>query len=297
MPKDDVKENVPASGENDAKKLREEKKKIKQDAKREIKEQKQEAKRKEKEIALKEAELSDDSEGSPVSAFFVTVMIVLVWLLILGAAIKLDIGGFGSNVLAPVLKDIPVLNKILPAYEVSETLKPEEYGGYTSLKEAVDQIKVLELQLEESKGTSTASTEQVAQLEAEIERLKTFESNQVEFQRIKTEFYNEVVYSDKGPGVDEYIKYYESMDPTTAEYLYKEAVAAKQETDEVKKYAQAYSEMKPKEAAGIFEAMTDNLDLAARILGVMEPDDRGAILGVMDPTIAAKITKIMNPES
>ena len=43
--------------------------------------------------------------------------------------------------------------------------------------------------------------------------------------------------------------------------------------------------------------MTDNLDLAARILGVMEPDDRGAILGVMDPTIAAKITKIMNPES
>ena len=65
----------------------------------------------------------------------------------------------------------------------------------------------------------------------------------------------------------------------------------------MKKYAQAYSEMKPKEAAGIFEAMTDNLDLAARILGVMEPDDRGAILGVMDPTIAAKITKIMNPES
>ena len=55
--------------------------------------------------------------------------------------------------------------------------------------------------------------------------------------------------------------------------------------------------MKPKEAAGIFEAMTDNLDLAARILHVMEPDDRGKILGAMDPTIAAKITKIMDPKS
>ena len=61
--------------------------------------------------------------------------------------------------------------------------------------------------------------------------------------------------------------------------------------------AQAYSEMKPKQAAAIFEGMTDNLDLVAKILGVMEPDDRGAILGVMDSTVAAKITKIMDPDS
>ena len=70
-----------------------------------------------------------------------------------------------------------------------------------------------------------------------------------------------------------------------------------EESDEVKNYAKAYSEMKPKEAAAIFEAMTDNLDLAARILGVMEADDRGKILGVMNPEIAARITKIMDPES
>ena len=55
--------------------------------------------------------------------------------------------------------------------------------------------------------------------------------------------------------------------------------------------------MKPKQAAAIFEGMTDNLDLVAKILGVMEPDDRGAILGVMDSTVAAKITKIMDPDS
>ena len=55
--------------------------------------------------------------------------------------------------------------------------------------------------------------------------------------------------------------------------------------------------MKPKEAAAIFEEMTDNLALAAKILKVMEPDDRGKILGVMDSEVAAKLTKIMNPES
>ena len=92
-------------------------------------------------------------------------------------------------------------------------------------------------------------------------------------------------------------KYYESMDPTTAEYLYKQVVVQLEESKEVTDYANAYSEMKPKEAAAIFEAMTDNLDLAARILGVMDTQNRGKILGAMDPIVASKITKIMEPDS
>jgi flagellar motility protein MotE (MotC chaperone) len=55
--------------------------------------------------------------------------------------------------------------------------------------------------------------------------------------------------------------------------------------------------MKPKQAAAIFEDMTDNLDLAARILSVMDAADRGKILGAMDPVVAAQLTKIMDPES
>ena len=87
------------------------------------------------------------------------------------------------------------------------------------------------------------------------------------------------------------------MDPATAEVLYKQVVSQIEENAEIEKYAQAYAEMKPKQAAGIFEAMTNDLDLAARILGEMEADARGAILGVMDPEVAAKITKIMEPDS
>ena len=124
-----------------------------------------------------------------------------------------------------------------------------------------------------------------------------FEDQQVEFQRIQKEFYDEVVYSDKGPGAEEYKKYYESMDPATAEYIYKQVVTQLQESKEVQDYAAAYSSMKPKQAAAIFEKMTNNLDLAARILKVMSADDRGAILGAMDSEVAAKITKIMDPES
>ena len=171
------------------------------------------------------------------------------------------------------------------------------YGGYTSLQDAVDQIKSLELQLEQIQNASSAKDEELDQLKAEVLRLKEFENQQVEFQRIQKEFYDEVVYSDKGPGAEEYKKYYESMDPATAEYIYKQVVTQLQESQEVQDYAAAYSAMKPKQAAAIFEQMTNNLDLAARILKVMSADDRGAILGAMNSEVAAKITKIMDPES
>lgn len=276
--------------------LKEEKKKLKN----EQKQQRKEAKRRAKEIAGREAELyGEDEEGSAGSVFAVTFVIVLIWVAILCLIVKLDFGGFGSSVLTPILKDIPVVNKILPnhAQEVTEEAEEDPYGGYNDLREAVEYIKELELELERAQSAGTASTEEITRLKAEVERLKTFEESQVEFQRIKTEFYEEVVYAENGPGIEEYRKYFEEMDPATAEYLYKQVVQEIEESDEVKDYAKAYSAMKPKEAAAIFEAMTDNLDLAARILGVMEAEDRGKILGVMDPEIASKLTKIMDPES
>ena len=226
-----------------------------------------------------------------------TLFIVFIWIAILCVVIKLDVGGFGSGVLAPVLKDIPVVNKILPEGTVTEVEDGGAYGGYTSIEEAVNQIHVLEAELESLKSNNTTDSARIAELEAEIERLKTFEANQVEFQRIKTEFYEEVVYAENGPGAEEYQKYYEAMDPTTAEYLYKQVIQQMQESAEIEAYAQAYSEMKPDAAAVIFEAMTDDLDLVSRILSVMTAEERGDILAEMDPTIAAKLTKIMDPES
>lgn len=276
--------------------LAEEKKRLKA----EQKEQKKEAKRRAKEIAMQEEQLDDGEVGSSVPVFFVTGLIVVVWIAILCLLIKLDVGGFGSSVLTPVLKDVPVISKILPAAERPVATEEAEvdgsYGGYTSLKEAVDYITELELELQRAQSAGADSSEEVEQLKAEVARLKTFEDNQVAFQRIKTEFYEEVIYAENGPGEEAYKKYYESIDPATAEYLYKQVVQQVEESNEVKEFAQAYSEMKPKAAAGIIEAMTDNLGLASRILSSMSAEDRGNILAAMDPQIAARITKIMDPE-
>lgn len=282
----------PIDKKAEKKRLKDERNKIKSDRKA----QKKEAKQRAKEIAEQEAKLTEDEEAGGISVFLVTVVIVVIWVAILCLLIKLDVGGFGSGVLAPVLKDVPVINKVLPADTTVTTDDGESYGGYTSLREAVDYIKELELQLEDAQAASTVDSEELAELRAEIERLQTFEDAQVEFERIKTEFYEEVVYAEKGPGAEEYQKYYQTIDPTTAEYLYKQVVQQQEIDQEIQDYAQAYAEMKPKEAASIFEAMTDDLDLAAKILYQMSAEDRGKILGVMDAEIAARLTRIMDPD-
>ena len=286
---------TPKDAKLEQQRLKEEKKKLKSEQKA----QRKAAKARAKEIASQEAELMEEEESGSGSVFLVTFIIVLVWIAILCLIVKLDFGGFGSNILTPILKDVPVLNMILPSNKevVVQEGESEVYGGYDNLRDAVDYIKELELELERAQSAQTDSSDEVSQLKAEVERLKTFEDSQVDFQKLKTEFYEEVIYADKGPGIEEYRKYYEEMDPATAEYLYKQVVTQMEESQEILDYAKAYSEMKPKEAAAIFEEMTDNLNLAARILGVMEADERGKILGVMDSELAARITKIMDPES
>lgn len=291
MAKEKSPEEIAAAAER--KKIQSEKKQLKNQQKQ----QKKEAKRRAKEIAKREDELLEDTESNGLATFGATILIVALWLAVICVIIKLDIGGFGSSVLTPVLKDVPVINKILPGTSLTETNNPENYGGYTNLKDAVEYIRKLELELEQAQISLKGKEEELNKLKAEVIRLQEFEQKQVEFQRIRTEFYEEVIYAEKGPGAEEYRKYYEEMDPTTAEYIYKQVIIQLQETKEIQDYASAYSQMKPKQAAGIFEEMTDNLELVARILKTMNAEARGSILGVMDPEVAARLTKIMDPES
>lgn len=271
----------------------EEKKRIKEEKKR----LKEENKRLKKEMKEAQALEDDEETGGTLSVVFITLFIILIWIAFLCLFIKLDVGGFGSGVLRPVLKDIPVIQKILPPVPGSVSDSGEDlYYGFDSMEDAVARIKELELELQEEQKRNSEGNTSVADLEAEIKRLRTFENNQVEFEKIKNEFYNEVVFSEKAPDVAEYKKFYEQIDPANAELIYREVVGQVVYDQEIEDYAKAYSAMKPKAAAAIFENMTNDLDLAAKILGTMSADDRGNILGAMDPEIAAQITKVMEPE-
>ena len=274
------------------KKIADERKKLKKDQEA----QRKEAKKRAKELADQEAELDGETTGGGISMVFVTLFIILIWLAILAILVKLDVGGFGSNVLAPVIRNVPVLNKILPGDATTETEDLEAYYGYTSLDKAVDQIRALELELQSARTANETYVSEIETLKAEVTRLQTFEDKQVEFERIRTEFYEEVVYADKGPGPDEYRKYYEEMDPATAEYLYRQVAGDLSVNAKMADYAAAYAAMKPEEAAAIFDTMGSNLDLVGQILWAMTSAQRGQIMEKMDPTIAAQVTKIMDPQ-
>ena len=242
------------------------------------------------------ADVDDEDEGFSPSVLLIVILIVVIWIAILALLIKLDIGGFGSGVLRPILKDIPVINRILPEPESTE----EYVGDFDNLPDGLAEIERLNKQIDELKAElakgGDEESEEVKALKEEIVRLRTFEDSQVEFQKLKTEFYEEVVFSDKAPDIEQYKAYYEEIDPDNAEYLYKQVVA-QLETDKIMdEYVKAYSEMKPKQAAAIFNEMGDSLDLVAKILGHMDTSARAKILQAMDKDIASKLTKIMDPE-
>lgn len=267
-------------------------------AKKAEKERKKEEKKKAKEEKAAGSESFDEetevSGGSKIAVFFVTLVIIVIWMAILILLVKWDVGGFGSTVLTPLLKDVPYVNKILPESKDELSTEDTEYG-YATLDEAIARIKELEVELADSQTQSNQNSDYVSGLESQVAELQQYKQEEADFEAEKEKFYEEVVFSDNAPDIEEYKNYYESIDPANAEVLYKQVVAQTQKDEQLEDYVKTYSSMKPKEAAAIFDTMTDNLQLVADILTNMNSEARGDILGKMSSDTAAKVTEIMEP--
>ena len=235
---------------------------------------------------------SEEKEGifSRILTIIIVLFIVAIWLAIFALLIKYDVGGFGSTVLRPMLKDIPGINQILPDIPDEQAAEENNYP-YKNLPEAMDRISELEADLAAANGTKKGNANYLAQLEAEVARLKTFEENQLQFQKEKDKFDKEVVFNDKAPDPEEYKKYYESIDPDNAAEIYRQVVEQQDTEKKLIEQAEMYKNMKPEEAAAILNGMGGDLDLVANILLHMKTKDAGAILAKMDTNMAAKITK------
>ena len=84
-----------------------------------------------------ELEEEETTVGGKIAVFFVTLIILLIWLAIIVLLIKWDVGGFGSTMLAPILKDVPYVNRILPENAMEELSTEESAYAYSSMEEAV----------------------------------------------------------------------------------------------------------------------------------------------------------------
>ena len=269
------------------------------------KEAKKAAKKAEKE-ARKEAKkngetLPEDEErlgiGGGIIMGFVVLLIVLIWLVIFAFLVKMDVGGFGSTVLFPVLKDVPYVNQILPGIEdyLPEEVVDDEYAKYETVDQAIARIKELETEVEELKAAGSANSDYITELEAASAELAEYKAREAAFEETKEKFYEEVVFSDNAPDINEYKTYYESIEPENAAAIYKQVVSQIQTDKEIEDYVKTYTSMKAKNAAAIFDSMTDDYDLVCEILQAMDASARSDILSAMNKENAAILTKMMEP--
>ena len=269
---------------------------LNQDSKKAKREKKKPEKKKKKDNPGMSVEGEEQEKfSSKLVLALVTVLIAVIWLGIIAILIKSDVGGFGSSVLYPIFKDVPYVNKILPAPESSQIVEETQQSMYGSLDEAEARIKELEQMLDEAKVKEKKDEKKISDLNSQLEELALLKEEQAEFEKLKEKFYEEVVFGDSAPDINEYKTYYEGIDPENAEVLYKQVVEQITYNDKVQDYVKTYMQMKPKEAAAIFNEMTDDLGLVADILMNMGGQARADILGKMDQQTAAKLTKIMEP--
>ena len=252
------------------------------------------AKKDKKDKRLKE---NGEESDSKIATVIFTLLTILIWLAVFAALIKLDVGGFGSTVLRPLLKDVPGVNMILPAASDNEIIENNNHA-YTNLAEADAYIKELEAKIAEYEEASNANSETLGELNSELERLRTFEADQKAFQAEKEQYYQEVVLGNGKENMQSFQQWYENMDAATAEVIYRQVLEQLQLDQRTEEYASIYSSMDAADVALIFQEMTGDLDTVAKILNNMDVKKRGAIMSALaqnDATFAAKITQLLAP--
>lgn len=232
----------------------------------------------------------DEGAGSKLVNALIVLIIVLIWLAFFGFLIKMDVGGIGSKVLYPVLKDVPVVNKILPKASEDQQASEGDYK-YTTLKAANARIDELEGQLASETGTTTANSDYIKDLEKKVQDLQRYKDNEDAFNKRVADFDENVVFNKNAPDISEYRSYYESISPENAEKIYKQVVEAERYSEKAKQLATYYGTMEPAKAAQALAEMKEDLALVCDIIINMSDKQAAAVLQELDSTYAAQITK------
>lgn len=241
-------------------------------------------------------ESEEKSDNKWITIIF-AILTILVWLTIFCVMVKLDVNSFGSKVMRPIFKDVPIINLILPGPS-DEELVSEENLPYQNLSEAIDYIKELELQIQGYQEENVEQESRITELQASVERLQQFEENQRAFQEEKDQYYQEVVLGNGTEMMDSFQKWYEKMDPETAERIYNLVVERFEQLKLDDEYVSTFEEMEAAQAAAIFTEMSGDLDTVVKILRSLNADTRSAILGALasrDAVFAAKLTQLLAP--
>lgn len=234
----------------------------------------------------------EESVLSKIGTGIIVVLIIIIWLAIFALLIKMDVGGMGTT-LRPLLKDVPVLNMILP--DVPDDVLIDEHNyPYKNITEAVEVIKELEAKIDTLETENGTYARKILDLDAEVERLRAFEEEYAAFEERVRRFDINVVYNSQAPDISEYRKYYEEINPETAAEIYRQVVEQLQYEEAIKNKAAIIKTMKPANAASALEEMTADLEYTCKLLLTLKADEAAAIMDKMDPLFVARLMQTMH---
>jgi flagellar motility protein MotE (MotC chaperone) len=220
------------------------------------KEQIAELKKKKKEMEEELDELKGSTTRGKIGAFFVFLVTLAICLGILVGVIKLNVGNFASDVMAPLIGDVPIARNILP----------------TDLqKKSASELAKEQTQAEQAK----AATEAAAQAQAATEAQAASEAAAQAAAQAQAQADSEAAVQAKAAA---------------------DAAAQAQADSEaaLKDYVDTYSKMNPKSAASVFDNMMPaKSDVVVKILTNLTPSKRASILSYMNVNNASKLTAIM----
>lgn len=235
---------------------------------------------------------SGESVGSKIGTILLIVLIVAVWLAIFALLIKMDIAGIGTK-LRPLIKDVPVLNLILPDVSDDVLINENNYP-YKNIEETIDIIKDLEKEVDTLNSSNEEYQKKILELQAEVARLKVFEEDQQAFEERIKKFDINVVYNSQAPDIEAYKEYYEEINPETAEEIYRQVLEQLQCDEMIKEKADILKTMKPANAAAALEEMTADLEYTCKVLKAMKIAEATAIMDKMDTLFVARLLQTMH---
>ena len=214
----------------------------------------------------------------------------LILLIILAAIVSIltfNLFNLRDRYIYPFLSRLPLIGGFIP---ITADM-PEDFSTMTT-DEMIARINDLEEQLFYANQEIKEADKTIERNKSEIDRLKIFEAQQLQFKQDKADFDEQVAMANP----QAYASYYESISPENAEFLYPRAVAELSRMSELRKYMSDIAQMDEVSAAAVLQQMIGtDMDLVVSIMRHMESRNAGAILSEMNPGSAASIIKMMAP--
>ena len=235
-------------------------------------------------------EKRERSQNSPSGKAVIWVILGTVLLLAVLAVVMWMFNPMGlrDRFTDNVLMRIPIVNNLV---------KPsiDQMDGYAAMSpdELAAEIERLQSAIDD-RDRRIANIQAISdQYVQEIDRLETFERQQAIFKTEKAEFDRMVTEGDPTA----YARFYESVYPENAEYLYPQAAANARYASDLKKYVRDFQSMDAKKVALILEEMVlADMNLVILILDNLDSDQAGEILGEMTPQNASAISRNRAPQ-